>query len=263
MTYAEKNFYENDEKKYDIKNNSNFLNWYLNSIEGGTKPNRYTKLEDFQDLIDSIVNWYELKYPGYVLDPPYGNMLADELKKVKDISSYLNVDEFFYRLPLRQQLLMRPDFDSSNISLKGVKKSNYKYYYDLHYNYQDGIIRYSNIPDFIGLSLEEVLNLLIKYNSSVDFSELEKILDTYYFKIELRHRLLELASLKILYKSESRDLGFNTPYIGYMRAKHFIDEYNEELGLLLSSDEIDYLYQEFKDNDKKHKQKILNRIKEY
>ena len=67
--------------------------------------------------------------------------------------------------------------------------------------------------------------------------------------------------LKILYKSESRDLGFNSPHMGYTRAKHFIDEFNDEFGLLLSSDEIDDLYQDSKDNDKK--QKTLNRIKEY
>ena len=141
MTYTEKKFYKNDEEKYKLKNNREFLTWFLNSIDNGVKPNRYTKLDDFEGLIDSIVKWYELKYPGYVLNPPYGNPLADELKKVKDISFYLTSDEFFYRLPLRQQLLMRPDFDSSYLSLKGVKKrSSYKYSYNLHYNYQNGII---------------------------------------------------------------------------------------------------------------------------
>lgn len=266
MAYAEKRFYEKDEKKYDIKNNREFLTWFLNSIENGVKPNSYTKLEDFEGLIDSIVKWYELKYPGYILNCSNGKVLPKNLKSVKDISLQLNVDEFLYRLPLRQRWLMVPDFGCSNLRLKGEKKkSNFKYYYDLNFDDESGIVNYSNIPDFIGLSLEEILNLLKKYNSSVDYSELEKILDTYYFKIELRHRLLELAALKILYKSESRDLGYNTPHIGYARAKHFIEEFNDELGLLLSSDEIDDIYQEFLFDEKKlEKNKLMRlKIKEY
>ena len=48
MTYNEYKFFEKDEKKYELKNNREFLNWFLNSIEGGVKPNRYTKFEDFE-----------------------------------------------------------------------------------------------------------------------------------------------------------------------------------------------------------------------
>lgn len=263
MTYNEYKFFEKDEKKYELKNNREFLNWFLNSIEGGVKPNRYTKFEDFEGLIDSIVKWYELKYPGYILKPYHGNIMAKKIKELPNISNKLDGEQLLYRLPFKQLWLMVPDYECSFICLRGVdEKSNYDFCYELHFDSETGIVHYSNIPDFIGLSLEGVLNLLKKYNSSVDYSELENALENYYFKIELRHRLLELAALKILYKSESRDLGFNSPHMGYARAKHFIEEFNDEFGLLLSSDEIDDLYQEFKDNNK-YKQKALNKIKEY
>ncbi|MBR2840865.1 MAG: hypothetical protein IKF01_03230 [Bacilli bacterium] len=246
MTYNEYKFFEKDEKKYELKNNREFLTWFLNSIDNGVKPNHYTKFDDFEGLIDSIVKWYELKYPGYILKPYHGNIMADKLKDLPNISDKLDSEQFLYRLPFKQMWLMVPDFECSYLCLKGEKeKSNFEFSYDLFFDSETGIVDYSNISDFKDLSLEEVLYLLKKHKSCVNYSELEKTLDNYYFKIELRHKLLELAALKILYKSESRDLGFQSPHMGYARAKHFIDEFNGEFGLLLTSDEIDKLYREF------------------
>ena len=241
MKYAEENFYKNDEKKYDLKNNREFLMWFLNSIDSGVKPSKYTKMEDFEGLINSVVDWYKLKYPSYVLNSFYKF-------NVKDISKELDIKQFLHRLPLKQYSLMKPDYETNYLSLKG-QTSNYKYSYRLLFNSQRGVVKESNIPDFIGLTLEEVLYLLKKYQSSVDYRLLEQTIQNYNFKIELRHRLLELASLKMLYKSENIQEG-------YTRSKHFIEEFNDELGLLLSSSEIDNLYKEYTDDKKKLRKRL-------
>ena len=51
--------------------------------------------------------------------------------------------------------------------------------------------------------------------------------------LELRKRILQLIALKLLYSQNT------TPGRGYKRAKKFIDEFNKELHLNLSSEKID------------------------
>lgn len=268
MNYIEENFYKKDKREYDIKNNRKFLNWLINSFDDGARLDFGFHVEDFEELIDYVVSWYELKYPGYILKPYHGNPMADKLRDVPDISKHLDGKQFLYRLSYRQRLLMEPDFcgnfGSSGYNtmengktvkkiglytvLKGMK-GNKESSYLINFDSQSGIVVDSNVTEFKGFSLEELVSYLQENESSIDYSVLENALKNYYFRVELRHRLLQLAALKILYKSESKDMGFQTPDMGYMRAKNFINEFNEDFGLVLSSEEIDKLYFEFAKED--------------
>lgn len=264
MTYAEERFYENDKRKYELENNREFLVWLINSMDDETRLNFHLNIKDFQGLIDSITEWYELKYPGYLLKPYYGNLMADKLESVPNISSYLDGKQFLYRLPYRQYWVMNVDFcDDFNIykcdinkngitvsknvcyaEIKG-KMNEYEFTYDIYFDIESGVIVKSNINEFTGLTIEGLISLLKENGSIADYSILEKSLRKYKFKVELRHRLLQLAALKILYKSESKDMSYQTPHMGYIRAKNFINEFNKDFGLLLSSYEIDNLFREF------------------
>ena len=262
MTYSDiEKFYKNDKSEYDIKNNSWFLGWLINSLDDGVKLDFRWELEDFEKLIDYAVSWYELKYPGYILTSYYGNQMANNLVNVPNISNRLDGKQFLYRLPYRQKLLMRFDFSGNFYSSgyemfengKKVMKVGYltelkdmkgNSLYRIKFDAQSGVIVDSNVSNFKGLTLEKLVSDFKKNKEEVDYSVLEKALKNYYFKIELRHKLLQLAALKILYKSKSEDMGFQTPDMGYMRAKIFINEFNEDFGLDLSSDEIDSLYSE-------------------
>ena len=51
--------------------------------------------------------------------------------------------------------------------------------------------------------------------------------------MELRHRILQLVALKLLYSRNT------IPERGYERAKRFINEFNKKLGLTLSAEQID------------------------
>ena len=51
--------------------------------------------------------------------------------------------------------------------------------------------------------------------------------------MELRDRILQLVALKLLYSRNT------IPERGYERSKKFINEFNKELNLTLSTEEID------------------------
>ena len=86
--------------------------------------------------------------------------------------------------------------------------------------------------------MEILLQYLKEKTTNIDYHELEEVINNNYFEIELRHRLLQLTALKILYSATNIDLG-------YKRATRFINEMNQELGLLLTTDEIDSIYKTY------------------
>ncbi len=62
MTIAQaERFYEQDTKDYEIEKNKDFLNWLKASIKDGYHC--FMETEELQELINNIVNWYEIKYP--------------------------------------------------------------------------------------------------------------------------------------------------------------------------------------------------------
>lgn len=67
MTIAQaERFYGQDTKDYEIEKNKDFLTWLKTSIKDGYHC--FIEAEELQELIDSIVNWYEIKYPERELE---------------------------------------------------------------------------------------------------------------------------------------------------------------------------------------------------
>ena len=65
--------------------------------------------------------------------------------------------------------------------------------------------------------------------------------------MELRHRILQLVALKLLYSRNT------IPERGYERAKRFINEFNKKLGLTLSTEQIDEIIHRDYTNNKSWK----------
>ena len=86
--------------------------------------------------------------------------------------------------------------------------------------------------------MEILLQYLKEKTTNIDYHELEEVINNNYFEIELRHRLLQLTALKIMYSATNLELG-------YKRATKFINEMNQELGLLLTTDEIESIYNSY------------------
>ena len=131
-------------------------------------------------------------------------------------------------------------------------------YFYIFADSENGIVNSSrNLKEYIGadvnITLEELLVILKdKYNDNLNLINLENCIYNHNCDIELRNKILKLVALKLLYSKST------LPHRGYERAKRFIDEFNKELGLSLSTEEIDMLFS--KDyskeiNAKKTKQK--------
>ena len=64
--------------------------------------------------------------------------------------------------------------------------------------------------------------------------------------MELRHRILQLVALKLLYSRNT------IPERGYERAKRFINEFNKELDVKLTTKQIDEIVNKDYSNVKKN-----------
>ncbi len=250
--YKEKNFYEKDEKKYKLRNNPEFLKWLEISINNGYQC-RF-RLTAMQDLIDIITSWYEMKYPDAKLEEEkklnYKNNTQEDNMKVEDLMK---------RMPTAQeQILSCPYYKSCNyIGPKSDKASN-KVFKRIYYKVDEKgkIIETEDTIKYIGkreMDADELLKKIEKmYPNRYDLSNLKKDNNNFYSDIELRHRLLSLTALSILYSENT------TPSYGYKRAQIFIKEFNEEMGLLLNTYEIDKIMESAL-NSKRQKIKTLKR----
>ena len=102
------------------------------------------------------------------------------------------------------------------------------------------------------LNLDELLSIFNeKYTDELEFTELKESVYNHNCDLELRHRVLQLAALKLLYSRNT------IPERGYERAKRFINEFNEKLALTLSTEQIDEIinrdYTTYKNNNKRRK----------
>ncbi len=255
MNIVERNYYKRDRKKYEVKNNEDFLKWYYLSIQNGAKLSYHINLEDFQMLIDTLTNWYQLKYPDYLLEPYPNNPWGERLRTMNH--SNIGVEEMLIRLPLKQLIIMDCEYGMTGnasgnyreiengrkvakcwIGFNLYDKEDDRKNYPILVEPDTGRIIDSRITSFVNQNIETIYQYLKENPSRFDYHELENVIENNHFLIELRHRLLKLTALKILYAS-------NTPEMGYKRAKKFIEEMNSELGLLLDTKEIDAIYQNY------------------
>lgn len=263
MSYIEESFYEQDQEEYNLENNKEFSKWLITSIESGTRCDRYIKLKNMQDLIDELCNLYIVKYPDFKLEEIPHNPYGEMIRELNEPEINLSVKGMILRLSWQTMDLMLCEYgidgnssgnyseiengrlvNKSWVGLDLYDKRNTRKNYSISFDPKTGIIIDSKIKGYINHSLEAVLNHLIKTQSNLDYHELLQVVKTNHFEVELRHRLLQLTALKILYTGK-------TPKIGYERANKFIEEMNDELGLLLSEKEIEQAYQNYLENKEK------------
>lgn len=90
-----KNFYNNDARFYDLNENKKFLYMFNHLIEDGYEL--FIGIDEMQDMIDRLVNWYEIKYPEREFDFYDGQMTSD-FSKFKELSDVMDVRQLFFRL---------------------------------------------------------------------------------------------------------------------------------------------------------------------
>ena len=263
-----KNFYKEDERLYDLKENKKFLIMFNHLIDEGYSL--FIGIDEMQDLIDRLFTWYEIKYPEREFDFYDGKLTSDFVTK-KELSDLMNINQLFFRLSDNQIKLLEGNYRT--ISMKeypiyeegkkiGVSK---KVYFKINRNEND--IYYNKHKDFI-ISADAVSgkvdtdyetdkyitgNVTIddlyrkfkeEYTDRLEFEVLEKAVNNKYIDNYLRDSILELVALKLIYSKKT------TPERGYVRAKRFIDEFNSRLGLNLTYEEIDRVMKKDYSEDK-------------
>lgn len=253
MSYIEDKFYRRDKYEYELENNQGFIKWFKMMDASGLKTHPEIKFSDMQGLIDHLNNCYHIKYPDYILDEEKKDHWREKISQLGDLDPRFSVSQMLSYLPLSETYLVECRY-----AIKGAEI--YGPFYDTLYLYDKkthkkkcliqfdpftGIVITSTNESYENCELESVLNELKKEPQRTDYHELENLLNSNLYERVLRHRLLQLTALKILYTS-------TTPKLGYERARKFIDEMNYELGLGLSTDEIDKLYNEYSEERKKY-----------
>lgn len=260
MTIAQaRKFYEQDQREYNLEENKEFLSWFKDKIKNDYYP--FIEIEELQELINNITYWYEIKYPEREFEFEEGIKNLD-FKSIAPLSKSMNIYQLMYRLSDDQLCLINGEYRSNcggirNIYNGGSKVVDQKaVLYILikqinnNYNanginnnliicaYPNGeVIINDSLKKYVDkerINLDELLSLFEeKYSHNLDFSVLKADVDDHNCDLELRKRILQLIALKLLYSQNT------TPGRGYKRAKKFIDEFNKELNLNLSSEKID------------------------
>ena len=255
-----KNFYNNDLKKYDLKENTYFKVMFNRLLEEGY--NLFIGLDEMQDLIDRLTFWYEIKYPEREFDFYDGKIVQDFAFK-KELSDLMDINQLFFRLTDNQIKFLKGNYRSKiekeyPIYEEGKKIGvSKKVYFKINRNSNDKY--YSKHKDFIisadaisgkvdsdyetlkyidndDITLNDLFQVFSEnYADCLDFLELEQALKNNYVDNYLRDDILNFVALRLLYSKKT------VPERGYKRAIRFMDEFNKRLGLNLSYDEIDEL----------------------
>lgn len=263
MTIAQaERFYGQDTKDYEIEKNKDFLIWLKTSIKDGYHC--FIETEELQELIDSIVNWYEIKYPERELEYFEGtrHMNFQDIRRISDV---MDVRQLLFRLPHNQLCLIEygyrakgwgqhPIYENGkeigwktqifmSINRKDEEESDSLLgktpYFLLHADHMTGEVSNDyELEEYLdsgeNLNLDELLSIFKeKYTDELDFTELKESVYDHNCDMELRHRILQSVALKLLYSRNT------IPERGYERAKRFINEFNKKLGLELSTEQID------------------------
>lgn len=267
--YETERFYEQDNKKYEIEKNKDFLNWYKDIISKGYHP--FMKTNELQQLIDNIVNWYELKYPEKELGY-FEGISHTKFKDIKSISNVMTLRQLLFRLSNKQNFLMECGYRAKggkqypyiciHISKKNINKNDFNEipYYIIEANCINGkVLNAYELDEYLNskknFDLNKLLSRLNKYSDKLDLTELKESIFDYKCDNELRNKVLQLAALKLLYSKNT------IPNRGYERAKRFINEFNKNLSLTLSIEEIDEIIQRDYNNEDSEDKKTSNQKK--
>lgn len=282
------NFYAQDIKSYEIRNNKEFLEW-LNA----KKKEGYQEImssDELQSLINYITTWYEIKYPERELEKLEG-VTYFNFEGLKPLSNEMDIRKLFYRLSIDENCLLECDYRARGWGQHPIyengKVSKWITHMFLTINTKNQDAKLWSDPSFYliyaddktgkienkddlkkyvdkdSMTLEELLEELeSKHSEELEFNELRETVSLHKTDVELRNKILELVSLKLLYSEHT------IPERGYIRAKKFISEMNRELGTNLTVSQIEEIMKrDYKKSEEQHTPKgamnLLKQIKYY
>ena len=268
MTFEEMNaFYQQDDKKYELKNNQEILIWLNHAIENGYQP--YFSISELQELIDFIVNWYEKKYPEEIVS----KMDQDErvLKSFFDIP--LKHQEFLElkkHLSFKQLCILEANYrfkndnlcnEGENVTLLNnyakvdIQTKDIKEKFSFYVNRKSGFVNidpnFKKYFPYDTMKIEQLYNLLSK-QKNIETEEIKKSIYNHIIDYELIRKLLQLVALKLLYSKNT------TVERGYIRSKNFIFEMNQEYYFLSEEDIKNKMDRDYRTIETNKIKKLIN-----
>lgn len=266
MTIKEMNlFYDKDKKEYIVSKNREFLKWLKQKEKNNYHP--FISTEEIQELIDKLSIWYELKYPdkGYEY---YHQEDYDNFNKVYSLTKEMTFDRLLDRLTEEETSLLSCSYRSSGQSNHLIKDKDNNVvavesyiYIVLSKGNKDEIIEANNagevkmnnnvkkLTSLSRLTLDELYKIIKnKKNQNIDYHELSETIYDNLTDIELRSKVLNMTSLKILFSKRTN------PEYNYQRAKAFENEFNSSIPNLNLKTNVDDCVREIYENRIKGKE---------
>lgn len=255
MTLEEKMFYYDDEKKYYLKENKEFLD-LIDQIKN-TDYQKNIDITACQYLVDFIANWYELKNSNQRLEELL-SILPVKLHKILDClywgSGYIKEDDNTKKMTTMIKISQKVDSDyyipgpGINLLIDSVTGEIHGYNnYNSFFNERETIFNKKLILERKYNNINYLYYILSRYYSNeLELLELKQSIITKNGDREIRNYLLGVIALKLLY-SKSNDLESS-----YQKVLEFIDDFNNYYNIQLNDnislfkDDIDKIVNKYR-----------------
>ena len=270
----------NYENKYILEKKKLLLKWLKRKIKEGYYL--FINIDEMQELIKKLVSWYEFKYPEREIEVT--KIAIDEkFKNVKKLNEDMNFLQLLYRLNSKELKLINCEYRANYWSKREIQIDDRKIV-NLGTNIFLSISRsdvdkydittWKDKTPFITISADaltgelintyelaeftdeknitlEQLHQTLKDNDQLhlNFSQLTECIKNHNIDKKLRVLILQLTALEILLSKNT------TISNGYIRAKKFVDEFNNNLNLKINTKEIDEIIDNYFFENNKFKKK--------
>lgn len=243
-------------KRYELLKRKELLGYLkVQELKGYVS---YLDVNEINNLINKVSSWYDLKYPNYELSKL--DIDNFKLEDMNILSQYMNSDELFKRLSFLENAFLTGEYRYKRAgSIKGrsnkvdnwteviwidvprksmdpkcpilLKPLGLKVLVDVKSGY---VLNVGELDDYISnvhsLKLEDLLKSLEPFKDTLDLRNIEYVVKTHDIDLELRKRILELISLKLM-------TSFQDSY-GYFKAGEMLKDFNKELDTKMDINDI-------------------------
>lgn len=233
-------------KRYILEEKNKLLNWIKKGLKNGC--NVYSNIDDIEELIDIIVNWYKCKYPNNIIEmseSSCGDKLGrlfpqeDRFRKLDKLSSNMGYTELMFRIPKHLHPIIECWYKGNETDNVSAEIKFYTKYTlnvvtkKISIDKYDGCIldnrfllnnECDNLLNFDCSTIEEFINKN-ENNQNFSLEELDRMVATHEYDLETRNKIFNLIVLKLFYSDKiysDKDIRY-----GYIRAKMFIEEFNK------------------------------------
>lgn len=241
-------------KRYELLKRKELLGYLkVQNLKGYVS---YLDVNEIYNLINKVSAWYDLKYPNYELAKLDINNF--KLEDMNILSQYMNSDELFKRLSFLENVFLMGEYRykrSGSIKRNNNKVDNWTevIWIDVPRKSLDPkcpiwlkpldlkvlvdvksgmVLNIGELDEYIynvhSLKLDDLLKDLEPFKDTLDLRNILYVVKTHNIDLELRNKVLELISLKLI----------NSSSYGYFKAGEMHKDFNKELDTKMDINDV-------------------------